>query len=75
MADEHPFGKLVGRKISQVIFVRDYVQILFDDEFILSCIANPSVDRMANEQPFLSEILAMSSFLCFRFQTETLLAK
>ena len=47
--------RLVGREVSSVCFVRDYVQIVFDDEFVFTCYTLPVV--AVSEQTFSSGVL------------------
>ena len=47
--------RLVGREVSSVWFVRDYLQIYFDDELIFTCYTLPVVT--ASEQAFSPGVL------------------
>ena len=41
----NPFEQLVGQGVDEVVFVRDYVQVRFDDYALLTCVSDPVVTR------------------------------
>ena len=44
-ADDNPFQQLIGQGVDEVMFVRDYVQLRFDDYALLTCVSDPVVTQ------------------------------